>query len=164
MAHKMFVQRTSKMKIAEIESLGTDTLINVLYHRGDYPTTLKQYHYDLASGDQLLWCINSAEAIRNFGKPNVTMMDYENRPGAWVFDHEPTGIVLVVFSDGHRKDPYKGTSYELANIPNSISDADMLALYKDLITLITGIEDLHRNQLTWRERFKQLLFGAQNGA
>ncbi len=158
----MFVRRTSKMKIAEVEALGTNTLMNVLFHHGKYPNTIKQYRHDLESGDHLLWCINGAEAVRNYGKPNVTMMDYESRPGAWVFDHEPTGIVLVVFSDGHRKNSYKGTGYEIANIPDNISDSDMLVLYKDLITLATGIEDLHSNQLSYRERFKRFLFGDKN--
>lgn len=158
----MFKQRQHKMKIAEVEALGSDTLMNVIFHHSRFPKTLKCYHEDMSSGDSLLWGVNGKEAVQHLGKPNVNMIGYESRPGAWVFDHEPTGIILVIFSDGHRKNPYKGTSYELANLPTGMSDEDLLGLYKELMQMVTGIDDLYDNRLSHRERLKRLLFGVKD--
>ena len=136
----MFTQRTHKMKIAEVENLGTDTLMNIMYHRADGHKTAKKYNDDIVSSRCLIWGIHGREAVRNLRKPNVTMVGYESRPGAWVFDHNPTGIVLVIFSDGHRKNPHKGTSYELANLPDNFTDEMLYDVYQDIIDLICAGE------------------------
>lgn len=132
----MFKQRTHKMKISDIENLETDTLLNIMYHRVNGDKTADRYQKDIVSANHLKWGLHGRKAVRHLSKPNVTMMGYENRPGAWVFDHEPTGIVLVMFSDGHRKDPYKGTSYELANLPGNFNDEMLYDVYQDIVKVV----------------------------
>ncbi len=69
-----------------------------------------------------------------YGKPNNTLRELENSPGVWVFDFE-NGITIIMFSDGFRKNRYKGTSYEVVVRDNLNKDdvADALeSLLNDL--------------------------------
>ena len=132
-----FVRIDRKFKIAEIEQFETDTLNNVLI-KYNCTKTHKQIIKDTVTGVTLDIGIHGFEAVSKMGKPNVTMQGYENSPGAWVFEHT-TGIILVIFSDGHRKNCYKGTSYELANIPDDFDDVLASTVYRDIKELITRL-------------------------
>lgn len=132
----MFTRRHGKMKVSEVENLELNTLMNIMYHGVEGNTAAQKYNDDITSCNHLKWGLHSSSAVKDLGSPNVTMMQYESRPGAWVFDHS-TGIVLVIFSDGHRKNPSKGTSYEIANIPDDFSDEMLCQIYDDIVSLIT---------------------------
>ena len=50
--------------------------------------------------------------IKKLGKPSTSIPEFESNPGIWVFLDNETGIKFLIWSDCHRKNAYKGTSYE----------------------------------------------------
>lgn len=77
----------------------------------------------------------AAEAVAALGRPAAVVRDLEGSPGLWVLDHEPTGVVFLVWSDGHNKKPFRGTSYgaiapgELeSRVPHAYADLEQLIL------------------------------------
>jgi hypothetical protein len=69
---------------------------------------------------ELFW--NFSSVISKLGSPLVTMPDYESNPGIWIFDDEPTGITFLIWSDCHRANSYKGTSYECITSEKNIAE------------------------------------------
>lgn len=132
----MFVKINKVFSKEDIESLGSETLTNVINWRYKAPSAQK-YMSNLFEEDfELAMLLSSSSAIKNLGSPDVIMRGYESSPGAWMFLHQPTNSYLTVFSDGYKKHPSKGTSYELSNLPKNLSDAEVLCICKDIIKLI----------------------------
>jgi hypothetical protein len=67
--------------------------------------------------------IDLAGKFKNFdkmGKPNATLREFESNPGLWIFFDVESNITFYVISDCHRKNAYKGTSWEVpSNTPLS---------------------------------------------
>jgi hypothetical protein len=83
------------------------------------PTPLLADYYRKHSTELL--CLEASELVSRLGEPvNKRMVGFESTPGVWVIDHD-SGITILIWSDGHHKYPWKGTSYEL-NMPYGTSD------------------------------------------
>lgn len=119
----MITQRPGKMKMKEIEDFQDsrihEVLVNLAYttqfpnlHKIIFKRVIRPFHY----------C--SAYAVKTLGKPNVTMRGYESNPGVWVLDDSKSGITWHIWSDGHKKNCFKGTSYEVF-YPVDITDKEM---------------------------------------
>ena len=129
-----FKRVTRRVTRSEITNIGSHTLYGTLViHR--CRKALRKMNKDLLTGDHLWIGFNRGRAVVNLGKPNVTLPELESNPGVWVFEHT-SGIILLIFSDGHRKNCYRGTSYELANVPDNFDDAMALSVYNDIKDLI----------------------------
>jgi len=104
-----------KLKREDVRGFDTTTLMTAFYGYIRCNTSYKnQKKIQNAYNDYLIRDLTeqaSKRLIRSLGKPAVTM-DLEASPGVWLLDHS-TGIRLVVFSDCHRKNPWKGTSFEI---------------------------------------------------
>jgi len=61
--------------------------------------------------DSIFW--SSSRVVQKLGKPNVIMPEFESSPGLWVLDDELTGIRWMIWSDGYKKNPWKGTKFEV---------------------------------------------------
>ena len=73
------------------------------------------------------------EVVKNLGRPKVTMPQYESSPGLWQFD-DSTGIKFLLWSDGHRKHSYKGSSFEV--IVSSKNEKYLCSAFKRLLAHI----------------------------
>lgn len=104
----MITQRTGKVTIKYIESLGGSTLLGLSFRTPCLQPLLQNAITAELGGRK--W--SSSDAIKRLGPPNVTMRGYESSPGCWLFDHT-SGITFLIFSDCHRKHPWRGTSYEV---------------------------------------------------
>jgi hypothetical protein len=132
----MFIKTNKIFSKEDIESLNSEPLTNVISWRYKAPSALKFMNNLFEENFELAMLLNSSSAIRNLGSPDVIMRGYESSPGAWMFLHQPTSSYLTVFSDGYKKHPSKGTSFELSNLPENLSDAEVLCICKDIIKLI----------------------------
>lgn len=98
------VRREDKVTQAQLEALQGALVINRAF---DGLPELDAIVEITMSG----W-LGASEIIAGEGKPNVIVRDYESSPGAWIFDDTDTGIAFVVWSDGWKKHPWKGSSIE----------------------------------------------------
>ncbi len=102
-----FTQRTGKFNFQKLSNTDTTSIINLYYQNGwkDIQPTLTKF-------SALENNMHGAEPGVIYGKPNSILRECENSPGVWVFDFS-NNITLFMFSDGFRKNHYKGTSYEV---------------------------------------------------
>ncbi|NCQ51879.1 hypothetical protein GW796_08295 [archaeon] len=102
-----FTRRLGKFNFKKLTEVNTTSTINLLYYKGwgKISEILKEFSA-LENG------MHGYHAGVVYGKPNSILKECENSPGVWVFDFS-NGITLFMFSDGFRKDNYKGTSYEV---------------------------------------------------
>lgn len=116
------------MTIAQAEELGgrASSLLNY-WQRSEQLAELMQ---SALREPAELWR-HSSRAVRGLGAPLVRMRGYEATPGLWVFDDSPSGIVFLVWSDGYKKHPWKGTSYEA--IASTQQEAELPAAYSRLM-------------------------------
>lgn len=78
---------------------------------------------------------NRPNVIRALPKPNSSIPALENSPHIWHWRDTETGIEFLMFSDGRRKNHYKGTSIEvLCN--NHIDDAKLADAYSRLLEFV----------------------------
>jgi len=107
-----------KFTIKEVEELSgnADTLNNLCYSK----SLMKIYDSCVASRPSIF----GKSHIKALGKPNVTMRGYESNPGAWIFNDTDSQITWIMFSDGHKKNSFKGASYELI-LPKNISSNEL---------------------------------------
>ncbi len=56
--------------------------------------------------------------VKNLGSPLLRVRDFESTPGLWLFRSDPSGHVFLIWSDGYKKHPWKGTSYEVVVNPD----------------------------------------------
>ena len=115
-------QRTGKITRKDAIELGkkSDTLINFCRNNNKLQKIMSSTFED----PKLVHLFHSSNIIKNLGQPLVTMPQYESSPGLWVFDDEPTGIVFLIWSDGHHKNPWKGTKYEAIVNPSQVKVLD----------------------------------------
>ena len=69
----------------------------------------------LYTKESILW---GSKWVSKLGAPMVRVRKFESSPGLWVFDSAPSGHVFLVWSDGYKKHPWKGTSYEVIANPD----------------------------------------------
>jgi len=114
-----FVQRPGKFNFKKLSDVKSSPIMNLMY-QGDFSKATKMF--------QSMSLIDNIEDFKYnisgflpgvvFGKPNSVLRECENSPGVWVFDFN-NGVTIYMFSDGFRKNHYKGTSIEadLSGVP-----------------------------------------------
>jgi hypothetical protein len=117
------VRREGKVTIKAIEALDSDSIINMAMRGSPELDAI----FDLINPG---W-IGSSKITSGEGAPNVILQEYEASPGAWLYDETETGITFVVFSDGWKKDPWKGSSIECV-----LNGADVSQLHVALGALV----------------------------
>lgn len=78
--------------------------------------------------------LHGSKWIQKIGAPLVRVREFESSPGLWVFDSAPSGHVFLVWSDGYKKNPWKGTSYEV--IINSKHMDALVPAFEALVTVL----------------------------
>ncbi len=103
------IERTQRMTRVAARALGEDAspLMNL---SAQVPGVQAVLQKNLLRRDD--FSLHGSDACRHLGPPLVRMPDYESSPGLWVFDDTRSGIVFLLWSDGYKKHPWKGTSYE----------------------------------------------------
>jgi hypothetical protein len=78
------------------------------------------------------------EVIRTLPKPNNSVPAFESSPHVWHFKDTETDIEFLMFSDGRRKNHYKGTSVEVICDANGHhkQDAMLAAAYSRLLEFV----------------------------
>ncbi len=111
------VQRTGRLTRKEAEALGegAQPLMNLGTRVPGVYDVLQRH---LLRRDD--FSLHGAEACTHLGAPLVRMPAYESTPGLWVFDDTASGIVFLLWSDGYKKHPWKGTSYETRAVPEQL--------------------------------------------
>lgn len=133
----MIIQHEGKLKIKDIENISSEgDVLNNFYYTPKYPTLNLWWakeikpldpQGDLAGQLEINHRIHGFEIARLLGTPNCHMQGYESYPGAWVFYDTEYNIRWLVFSDGIRKNHFKGTSYEVTLPENGITEDDFKA-------------------------------------
>lgn len=77
--------------------------------------------------------LDNAKLIKKLGEPLVTMPDFESNPGLWMFSDIQSGITFMVWSDCHRKNAFKGTSFEVLKTSDDTVVADLAGAFTRLI-------------------------------
>lgn len=57
--------------------------------------------------------MGAASAVHALGPPCATYRHFGRSIGAWLVDDADSTVTWVIYSDGHLKNPERGTSYEL---------------------------------------------------
>ena len=130
----MIVQHEGKLTMKQIEQISSEgEVLNNYYYSNRFPTLrawwsasrpwyksiLPRDDFDVEFESNAR--IHGSEIAMKFGTPNCHMKEYESYPGAWVFYDKEADIRWLVFSDGIRKNHFKGTSYEVT-IPDSLTE------------------------------------------
>lgn len=142
----------NKYTIKQIEDLceGIDGLCSVRFDSFVYNKPKFKELWEALILEAALYDKPSFEDIR---PPNVTMKGYESNPGIWIFDDSINNIKWLMFSDCHRKNRYRGTSYELICDPN-ISDEKLLTsateFFKTIGFDLNLKEDLTNKTKKWK--------------
>lgn len=133
----MIIQHDGKLTIKQIEKISSEgDVLNNFYYSEKYPTLRVWWAQEVSNSDDLRKQSNVNHRLHGFeiarlmGKPNCHMKGYESYPGAWVFYDTEFKVRWLVFSDGIRKNHFKGTSYEVT-IPENFSEEEFKkAIYK----------------------------------
>jgi len=156
----MFTRVTKKYTIKDIEQADTETLLN-LSHKVQKP-----YNFRIADLIKAFLVTDyvDGDVVSQFGKPNVTMKGYESNPGVWVFEHKQYGVQLFIFSDGHKKNCFKGTSYEFS-FSHDLNGQELVDLICDVFRLVNPkIQDFWLDKKHWEkdvQLVKDVLKGKQ---
>lgn len=123
----MIVQRTGKLTVAQAKGLGerASTIINFVYRleklEGPGSSAVAQGHpstnglYAVLQGqpgDIHPFWLSSSQTVKGLGEPLVRVREFESSPGLWVFDDAQSKITFLIWSDGHKAKPWRGTSIE----------------------------------------------------
>lgn len=109
------VQRTGRMTVKAAIELGGDA-DRVINHCISSPGLQETYDTALV-GRIAEFSFNGSAAVRGLGEPLVRVREFESSPGLWVFDDASSGVVFLIWSDGYKTKPWKGTSYEVVASP-----------------------------------------------
>jgi hypothetical protein len=127
----MLTQRTKKATIKEIEDISTGWSLPNFIHRPGWSKTTSFFE----TIRKQFWFNDCRVLCKLLGKPLINMRGYESTPGVWILDCT-TGIKWIIWSDGHHKNPWKGTTYEVI-LPEGTGDAELAysleCLYNDYI-------------------------------
>ncbi len=78
--------------------------------------------------------LRGSKWVSKMGAPLVRVRKFESSPGLWVFDSAPSGHVFMIWSDGYKKRPWKGTSYEV--IANSDHMDTLVPAFEALVAVL----------------------------
>lgn len=103
------IRRHDKITQKEAEALGSEatSIVNLLRH----DKKLADVYQHILDDYESRWF--SSKVVIDLGEPLVKMRKYESSPGLWIFDDTETNITFLIWSDGYKKKPWKGTSYEV---------------------------------------------------
>lgn len=79
---------------------------------------------------------HNPEVVRTLPKPNCSMPQLESSPHVWHFRDTDTGIEFLMFSDGRRKNHFKGTSVEVLLNGNEQDDKKLADAYTRLLDYV----------------------------
>lgn len=79
--------------------------------------------------------LRNALRLGKYGKPLLTMPDWESNPGLWLFKNPANDDTIMIWSDTHRKNAYKGTSFEVV-----LPVKDINALYSKFIDMLKSLD------------------------
>lgn len=127
-------QVTRKITIKEIENLDTKGLFTL----GRENTQLIDFFNELINlkpyNDGYI-SIGSGKVVTRFNnKPNIKMITLENKPDLWLFEDDT--ITWLIFSDGRKKNCFKGTSIEYTEKGKIHTYQEILTSLKSLLALI----------------------------
>lgn len=144
-----YIQREGKLNFEELSKLDTTRIDNLTRNWKSISPIWSEF-VDFKNG-----LTGFAPGVV-FDKPNSVLRECEGSPGVWIFDFS-NGVTLLMFSDGFRKNHYKGTSYELVvkEGQKEESVADSLKLFKDDF-VIKFKEKLPEEQKKLEEIFKKV--------
>ncbi len=100
-----FSQRPGKLNFKSLSEIDTTSIINLYYKWEGMQEVLSKLS-DIQYG------LNGFAPGIVYGKPNSILRECEGSPGVWVFDFT-NDVTILMFSDGFRKNCFKGTSYEV---------------------------------------------------
>lgn len=129
-------QRTEKMTDAEAEAMGMEAnpIANYIYYEQerlgkigrlkksvfpDQNKTIKEVSQSMVEDFKSRWF--SSQVVKNLGDPLAKHKGLEHTAGLYVFDDTDSGITFLLWSDGYKKNPARGTSYE-AIVPSGQED------------------------------------------
>ena len=126
------VHYPKKLRMRDIEGYNTEVLANFRYSRWageeiapedylyrDYlkprPGEDRETYFRRGTplSHQIHGSAIAVHLMKKFGKPNIIMQGYESTPGVWVFDDTENHVRWFIWSDGFRKNHFKGTQIEL---------------------------------------------------
>lgn len=147
-----FKQRQGKFNAAKLHEINSTPILN-LYSKfsEDLVEVLRKFSA-FENG------MHGSEPGIVYGKYNSILKEFESSPGVWVFDFS-NSVTLLMFSDGFRKNNYKGTSYEIVLTDNPNRENIIQALevfYKDFqIKFKTDFPEQHESlkKLTQKIKF-----------
>jgi hypothetical protein len=80
--------------------------------------------------------LRGSKWVSKLGAPMARVRQLESSPGLWVFDSAPSGHVFLIWSDGYKKHPWKGTFYEVIANPDRM-DA-LVPAFEALVAVLEG--------------------------
>lgn len=131
-------QRTGKMTRKAVEEFASNSvpIINITYLYSRFPETSAWLRNTLDQHTiSKLW--SPGKGFKELLGLPLVRMDYESSPGVWIFEGDC--VHVVVFSDIYKKNPWKGTSFELV-ISDAATDQDVLEAVKWLYDFIPDNE------------------------
>lgn len=133
----MLVQHQGKLTIAMVEELTTETMLNYVFKSGNQDVINKYTQFTEMRGPEFnYWSPHSGEAVDTLPKQNIVMRGYESNPGCWYYTSDVTGIGILIFSDGKRKNCFKGTSYEIVLPNRALLSTEVVLLIDEINKLI----------------------------
>lgn len=120
-----FTQRNGKINFKALGNMDTTPIIN-LYQKWPNLHPILEKLSDITNG------FHGYIPGVVYGQPNNILKECENSPGVWIFDFS-NNVTILMFSDGFRKNHYKGTSYELVldNHPKEKEVIDAFNIFID---------------------------------
>lgn len=171
----MITQRAGKLTVAQAKALGSDSspIINFVYrlHKlqeknaggaGLPPATTSRFVrltvngilavLEGRPGDPHPFWLISSQVVKGLGEPLVRVREFESSPGLWAFDDAQSKITFLIWSDGYKAKPWKGTSIE------AIASSDQLPLLEAALSRL----DCHL-RLKHAEHRRQAALAAAQG-
>lgn len=106
---KKFSQKNDKINLKILYDIDSEPIINLLNKNRDDKliSILEKYSHPINK-------MHSYYPGVVYGKPNGILKGLENSPWFWFFEFS-NNVQILMFSDGFRKNHFKGTSYEIVN-------------------------------------------------
>lgn len=127
----MITQRTGKWTTQQAVALGAEStpLINLVESHPDLMDVL----HDAAVNFRM----HDTRAVKGLGEPLVRVKQFESSPGLWALDDEDSGVIFLIWSDGYKKKPWKGTSVEIVAKPEQRKGLGLA--YLRLVEYVTAL-------------------------
>ncbi len=97
----------AKLTGKAVSAINSDSIINFTIR--SEPLT------ELFRSDALVGWLGSSKITGGLGTPNVILRSLESSPGVWWLKDQETSWEFLVFSDGWKKKPWKGSSIEVVS-------------------------------------------------